>query len=134
VTARSAGAASGHGGGTEDGQATVELALLLPVVMILVLLVLQVALVARDAVLVSHAAREAARVTAVDADPAAARAAATGTTGLAPERLHVQVSGRGGPGTRARVELRYRAPTEVPLVGRLLPDPVLAAAVTVRVE
>ena len=53
-------------GARHRGQATVELALGLPVVCIGVLLVLQLALVGRDAVLVAHAAREAARAAAVD--------------------------------------------------------------------
>jgi Flp pilus assembly protein TadG len=134
VTTRTGRAAPRTGGGADSGQATVELALLLPVVMVLVLLVLQAALVARDAVLVTHAAREAARAVAVDDDPTAARSAATGSTGLAAERLAVSVDGRDGAGSRARVEVRYLAPTDVPLVGRLLPEPTMVSRVTVRVE
>jgi Flp pilus assembly protein TadG len=127
-------AAPAGGGGTDSGQATVELALVLPVVLLVVLLVLQVGLLARDVVLVGHAAREAARAAAVDADPQAPRAAAVASSGLSPERLEVAVSGRDGTGSRARVELRYRAPTDLPLVGLLLPEPVVASAVTIRVE
>jgi hypothetical protein len=33
-----------------------------------------------------------------------------------------------------RVEIRYRLTTDVPVVGALLPDVVLAAAATMRVE
>ena len=51
------------------GQSTVELALLLPVVVLLLLAVLQMGLLARDIVLVTHASREAARAAAVDSDP-----------------------------------------------------------------
>ena len=58
-----------RGSREEEGQATVELALLLPVVVVLLLAVLQLGLVARDVVLVAHAAREASRVAAVDDDP-----------------------------------------------------------------
>jgi Flp pilus assembly protein TadG len=41
----------------EDGQATVELALVLPLVAVLLLALVQAAVVARDQILVAHAAR-----------------------------------------------------------------------------
>ena len=53
----------------QRGQATVELALALPLVCLLLLAVLQVAVVARDRLAVEHAARAAARAAAVSADP-----------------------------------------------------------------
>jgi Flp pilus assembly protein TadG len=112
----------------------VELALLLPVVALLLLAILQVAVLARDVVLVTHAAREAARAAAVDPDPTAATAAAREATGLDADRLRVAVSGRGGPGSRVRVEVSYRAGTDVPLVGALLGDRTLRGTATMRVE
>jgi Flp pilus assembly protein TadG len=120
--------------GAEGGQATVELALLLPVVVVVLLTVVQVAVLGRDALLVAHAAREAARAAAVDPHPGAAPAAASAAGGLDPDRLEVTVSGRGGPGSRVRVEVRYEAPADVPLVGRLVGDRTLVSAVTMRVE
>ena len=57
----------------EGGQATVEVALLLPLLALLLLAVVQVGLVVRDQVLVTHAAREAARAAAVDPQLEAAR-------------------------------------------------------------
>lgn len=116
------------------GQSTVELALLLPVVVLLLLAVLQVGLLGRDVLLVTHASREAARAAAVEADPGAARRAAIASSGLRADRLDVRVTGRDGPGSRVRVVVSYRAPTSVPIVGRLLGDRVLHAAVTMRVE
>lgn len=114
------------------GQATVELAIGFPVVIIGVLLVLQLALVGRDQLLVSHAAREAARAAAVDPGPGPARRGAlAATTGLDPARLEV-VTRRAGP--RVRVELSYRARTALPIIGALVPDPRLRAAVTMYVE
>lgn len=118
----------------QGGQSTVELALLLPVVVLLLLAVLQVGLLGRDVLLVAHAAREAARASAVDADPGAARRAALAASGLTDERLDVRVLGRDGPGSRVEVVVAYRAPTAVPLVGRLLGDRTLRSAVTMRVE
>lgn len=123
----------GRGRGAQ-GQATVELALALPVLALALLLVVQVALVARDQLLTVHAAREAARVAAVDPRPTAAPEAAGRTPGLVPGRLRVSVGPRGAPGEAVRVEVRYRARTDVPLVGALLGDPELRATVIMRIE
>jgi len=112
----------------------VELALVLPLVALVLLAVVQVGLLVRDQVLVVHAAREAARESAVQADPAAPRRAALAGSGLEGDRLEVGVSGRGGPGSRVRIEVRYRAPTRVPLVGAAIGDVTLAASATMRVE
>lgn len=118
----------------QRGQSTVELALLLPVVVLLLLAVIQVGLLGRDVLLVAHAAREAARAAAVEAEPGAARRAASASSGLDEDRLLVQVTGREGAGSRVRVVVAYRAPTSVPIVGRLLGDRTLRSAVTMRVE
>lgn len=113
-----------------------ELALLLPVVMVLLLAVLQVGLIARDVVLATHAAREAARAAATEPTPAAARAAAVASSGLDPDRLTVgiTVDGAGDAQRRVRVEVAYRAPTAVPLVGAWLADHTIRATATMRVE
>lgn len=124
----------GRLGERQHGQATVELALLLPVVVLLVLAVLQVGLLARDVVLVTHASREAVRAAATDADPLAARRAAVDSSGLVDDRLQVTVTGRGGPGSRVSVSVTYRAPTSVPVVGALLGDRTIRSAATMRVE
>jgi Flp pilus assembly protein TadG len=118
----------------ERGQATVEAALVLPLVVLLLLAVIQVGLLVRAEVLVTHAAREAARAAAVDPDPGAAANAAALATTLGPDRLTVHVHGRGGPGSRVQVDVEYRAPTDVPLVGGLLGDITLHASATMRVE
>ena len=55
-------------------------------------------------------------------------------SGLDDDRLDVAVSGRGGAGSRVRVEVRYSAPTRVPLVGAALGDLTLEATATMRVE
>ena len=115
----------------ERGQASVELAVLLPVVVVLLLLVLQVALVARDVVLVAHAAREAARAAAVEPDAAIARRAALRSGGLDPAELDVSLRSLS---TTVTATITYRIPTELPLVGRLLGDPVTHATVTMRRE
>ena len=121
----------------EGGQAAVELALVLPFLALLALLLLQVALVVRDQVLVAHAAREAARAAAVDADPGAAREAALAGARLDPDRTDVRVDPLGGrrrAGGRIRAVVRYRSPTDVPLVGALVGDVVLRGTVAMRDE
>lgn len=115
-----------------DGQATVELALGFPIVLLGALLVLQLAVVARDQSLVTHATREAARAAAVEPRAGAARdGALDSTTGLDPARLDVDAD---RVGDRVRVRVRYRARTDLPLVGLLVPDPVLRGELTMRVE
>ena len=54
--------------------------------------------------------------------------------GLAGDRLTVTSMGRGAAGSRVRGEVRYQAPTAVPLVGAAMGDVTLEAAATMRVE
>lgn len=123
---------SSRPGRPQGGQATVELALGFPIVLIGVLLVLQLALVGRDQLLVTHAAREAARAAAVDPRPGAARSGAlASTTGIDPDRLEVRLRRSAG---RVDVSVGYRSVTALPLVGRLVPDPDLAARATMAEE
>ena len=118
----------------EGGQATVEVALLLPLLALLLLAVVQVGLVVRDQVLVTHAAREAARAAAVDPQADVAREAAVEAVRLDPDRLSVELSGSTAPGGRLTVTVRYRTPTAVPLAVALIGDRTLVAEATMRVE
>jgi len=121
---------------SDAGQATVEVALTLPVVVVVLLAVVQVALVARDDLVVLHAAREGARAAALapgGSDPtgAAEVAARHGAGHLAPTRLRVEVA----VGARlVTVTVHYRAPTDVPAVGALVGDVDLEASVTMQRE
>lgn len=116
--------------GGEPGQATVELVLVLPVVVMAALGVVQVALVVRDQVAVVHAAREAARRAAVDPDPGRALAAARRVLPGA----ELDVGRRPPVGEQIEVTVRYRSRTSLPLVGDLVPDPELRARAVMRVE
>jgi Flp pilus assembly protein TadG len=114
----------------DDGQATVELALLLPLVVVLLLGMLQVALVGRDQLALELAASEAARAAAVSADPStAARAAVQRVTALTPVTVDVTVHG-----DAVTVTLRHRSATDVPLAGRLVGDVELRAQATMALE
>ncbi len=124
----------GRGKG-DEGQAAVELALILPFLAMLALVLLQVTVVVRDQVLVTHAAREGAREAAVDsASSAPRRGAASASPSLDNDRLNVHSSGRGRPGSRVRVEVTYASPTKLPLVGQLIGDIQLRGTATMRVE
>ncbi len=114
----------------ESGQATVEFALVLPLVVLLLLAVLQTALVVRDYVATIHAAREAVRAASVDRDPSAASTAARRVLGAA----RVDVGPRPPIGEPVRVEVTYRSHTDLPMVGLLFPDPELHATATMRAE
>lgn len=114
----------------ERGQATVEFALLLPVLMVALLAVVQVALVVRDQIAVVHAAREAARAASVDPDPSGAVRAAHRTLPGA----HVNVGPRPAVGEPITVKVTYTSKTDLPLVGDLFPDPELESSTVMRVE
>jgi len=117
-------------GAGDAGQAAVELALLLPMVVVLVLGVLQVAIVGRDQIAVELAAREAARAAAVSADPAgAARGAASRVTALTPLDVEVAV----GTST-VTVVVRHVNSTDVALIGHLVGDVDLTARATMALE
>lgn len=114
----------------ERGQATVELALVLPLFVFGLLAIIQVGLVVRDHVAVLHAAREAARAAAVERDPDQAVAAARRVL----RRAEVTVGPRPSVGEAVSVEVRYRSRTDLPMVGALFPDPELHARAVMRVE
>lgn len=123
------------GAGLDRGQSTVELALALPVVALLVLVVLQVGLIGRDTVVVTHAAREAARAAAVDPAPEAARRAATSSGGLDADDVTVTVRRHHGPGGDVvRVTVAYRLEGTVPLVGRWITPRTIRASASMRDE
>ena len=114
----------------ERGQATVEFALILPMVVLLLLAILQTALIVRDYVGVVHAAREAARAASVDRDPGAARDAARRVL----RDANVVVGPRPSVGGAIRVEVTYVSHTDLPMVGLLFPDPELHATAVMRAE
>ena len=115
---------------SDRGQATVELALVLPLVFGLLVLVFQIALVARDEVLVVHAARDAAREATVTHD--ATRVVSAGRRNL-PGAV-VRIVRRGRVGEPVEVAITYVSRTDLPLIGALLPDLTLHERSVMRVE
>ncbi len=107
-----------------------ELALVLPLIFAMLMLLFQVALVARDEIVVVHAARDAVREATVSRDPglitAAARRNLPGAT--------VRVVRRGRVGEPVEVTITYVSRTDLPLIGALLPDLTLHSASVMSVE
>jgi Flp pilus assembly protein TadG len=114
----------------DRGQATVELALCFPVLLVFLLGMVQLAVVVRDQLAVQLAAREAARAAAAaassgaSADRASARAVA-----LRP--IAVSTDQHAGAVT---VTVTHTTHTDVPMIGALVPDITLTAAATMALE
>jgi Flp pilus assembly protein TadG len=114
------------------GQATVEFALVIPFVALLLLAIVQTALVARDFVRVAHASREAARAAAVDPDGSRARDAVHHLLGDGD--VTITRGGSGGIGDPVTATVRYRSKTDLPIVGALFPDIDITDDTTMRAE
>ncbi|MGH2730810.1 MAG: TadE/TadG family type IV pilus assembly protein [Actinomycetota bacterium] len=118
----------------EKGQATLELALCLPFLALLLAALVEIGLVVGDQAHLWHAAREAARAAVVDPDPSAARAAA-GRTGL--DGVTVSIDPEPGQrvlGEPLTVSLTYEPNGRIPLVGELVSRVALRAEATMRIE
>ena len=103
----------------------------MPFLVLLLMCIVQTALVARDAVLVSHAARVGARIASVDQSLEGIRRAVAEATPLDPARLDVE---RKADGDLVRVTVHYRSPTEVPLVGALVGDVGMSESAAMPIE
>ena len=118
----------------ERGQTTVELALCLPIVALVLAAVVEVGLLVADQARVWHAAREAARVAAVDddLDDIEYAAARSGLRNLKltvdPDAVHRR---QGDPVT---VSVTYEPEGRVPMIGELFERLELHGAASIRIE
>lgn len=117
---------------SQGGQSTVELALVLPVVLVLLLAILQAAMLVRDRILLINATRAAGRAVIVSPSVDAASEAVE-LQGSAVDSAAVSLTGATSEGGLATVTLRMPA-TRVPVVGRVVGGVVLEESLTVRVE
>jgi hypothetical protein len=117
----------------DEGQSSVELALVLPFVAVVALLVVQVGVIVHRYVLVIHLAREGARAAAVaEDDPGQAAGRAIDRAGrMDRARLTIETT---VIDSDVVVRVALRDPTDVVLVGRLLPDVTVSATTTMRRE
>lgn len=120
----------------DRGSASVEFALVLPLLLVLVLAVLQVGIYVTNQLVVEGAARSGARQAAVSLDDATVTDAVTGAAaGLDPAALEVTIARGDGAGSPVTVTVVYRAAAIVPAVGWLFPSTVeLTATATMREE
>lgn len=114
------------------GQATVEAALLLPLLALLLLAVAQAGVIVRDQVHLTRATSAAARAAMVDPSEAAARSAIVENGGgLAIESVSLQ--GSRSPGSLLTVSA-VASPTRLPLVGAAVGSIRLHESLVVRIE
>lgn len=114
----------------ENGQATVEIALLIPVLALFLLLIIQVSLVVREHVLVTQASRAAARELSVNSNASAAITAAH----LASPGSHVSFSRPNKVGQYLNVTVTDRVESSLPFIGVVFPDVNVSSRSVMRVE
>ncbi|GAB6876054.1 TadE family protein [Thermaerobacter litoralis] len=125
--------------GRQRGQALVELAVLLPVLLLILMGVLDLGRYVYTGLTVRHAAREGARFGAVHPgdDAGIRRQVEAAATGLDVAQLAVEVDpepSRRMVGEPLTVEVRYPFRFITPLAGLLGPERQLEAAVVTRIE
>ena len=123
----------------DRGQATVEAAMTLPIVLIALLLIVQVGVVVRDAMALVEASREGARAAAVTGDDVSAIDAVKRSAGsLDASRIDIEIEPPSGERTRGApvtVHLSYADRLTIPIVSKLVSvDVPLRAAATMRIE
>jgi Flp pilus assembly protein TadG len=117
----------------ERGQALVEFALVLPILMTLILGIIQFGIVFHDYLALTDAVRSGARQAAVTHDAGAATNAVTSSAAeLKASDLQVGVSSSWAPGSDVTVTATY--PYDISVLGIVVKSGRLSAATTARVE
>lgn len=114
----------------DSGQATVELALLIPLLALFLMLILQVAIVVRQHVLVANAARAAARELSVNSNQSDAISLAHKSV----PNAQVLVSRPSESGKYLTVKVKDTVESPLPIVGVLFPQITVTGESTMRVE
>jgi Flp pilus assembly protein TadG len=113
----------------DSGQAAVEFAVALPLVVIAMLAIAQVGVAVRNEVAVELAAREGARAAAVSADTAGSAAAAARRAVDLPMDVSVEVGA-----TTVSVTVTYVDPTDIAIIGAAIGPVVHTATATMAIE
>ena len=114
----------------ESGQATVELALVMPLIVGLLLIILNVGLIVRDQLAVWHAASAGARAASISPNsPDIVQQAVEDEVGLRP--LHLQVV---RDEQLITVEVQYPRTIKLWLIKHIVPPLTLSASVTMHVQ
>ena len=117
------------GSGLDGGQAAVEFAVALPLIVVALLTITQVGVSIRNEVAVELAAREGARAAAVSANPAGAAAAAADRSVDLPVSVTTATSG-----DRVTVTVTYVDPTDIAIIGAAIGPIRHVATATMAVE
>lgn len=116
--------------GKDDGQATVEIALLIPVLAVFLMLIVHVALIVRQHVLVTNASRAAARELTVNKDHSNAVAIAHHSA----PGSDVHISRPSRKGDYLTVTVRDDIKSTLPVLGIVFPEVSVSSTTSMRVE
>jgi Flp pilus assembly protein TadG len=116
-------------GRNDAGQASVEFALALPVLLIIVLGIVQVGVAIRNELAVELAAREGARAAVVSSDPSGAAGRAARRSVRMPIKVSTWTTSHA-----VAVTVTYTDPTDVPIIGRFLGPSTHRATATMATE
>ncbi len=129
---RSSGQRSSLSSPCPAGQATVELALLLPLLVVFVMLIAQFAIVANHQLALWQVTRDAARVASLTTSPNDAVRSVVERNAIAGVQATIEDVVQSDAKTLIR--LKYRERTTLPLLGAFLPDLTLRAEVVMATE
>ncbi len=115
---------------SESGQATVEIALLLPVLTLFLLLIVHVGVIVRQYVVVTHASREAARVLCVENNSSRAQPAAHKSA----PNAEIGIDRPSQPGQYLTVKVSDIVISPVPVIGKVWPSMTVSSTTSMRVE
>lgn len=114
----------------ENGQSTVEFAMVIPVIVVFILLIIQVGIVVRQKILVTNSSREAARILSVE-----------NNSGRASNKVKeiikdadVKISRPSKQGEYLTVIVSDVVESNLPILGMLVPDVTVKSKTTMRVE
>ena len=114
----------------DSGQATVELALVMPLIIGLLMIIFIAGLIVRDQLAVWHAAGAGARAASISPDsPDVVQQAVEDEVGLRPLRLHIVRDG-----DLITVSVRYPRTIRLWLIQHVVPPLTLSASVTMHVQ
>lgn len=114
----------------EDGQSTVEFAMIIPVVVLFLLIIMQVGIIVRQKILVTHSSREAARILSVENNSGRA----TGKVKEVISGADVKISRPSKQGEYLTVTVSDVVESNMPILGMLIPDVTVKSKTSMRVE
>lgn len=123
---------------SEKGQSTVELALIMPILMLILMGILDFGMTIHTYLSLEHAGREASRAASIGKSDAEITQMVWDASGLDENKITVSVfpnQANRKRGNYATVTISYPIDFHTPLIGRFFPDPfIIDHKTTMRVE